>query len=74
MRYVEGEPAAAQLVQRAEDWEWSSLRCRLDGDEGNLLEPGPYRCPQTGGDSSTSTRPKHIAGVRTKPAKPGTPI
>jgi putative transposase len=45
MRYVEGNPLAAGLVRRAEDYKWSSLRIRVDGDEGQLLSDGPIELP-----------------------------
>lgn len=33
LRYVERNPLRANLVEKAEDWRWSSLWCRLYGDE-----------------------------------------
>ncbi len=33
LRYVEHNPLRADLVKRAEDWRWSSLSCRLAGDD-----------------------------------------
>lgn len=41
IRYVEANPLEAGLVKRAEDWRWSSLWLRLNGDPDGLLE----RCP-----------------------------
>jgi putative transposase len=43
LRYVERNPLRAGLVQRAEDWPWSSLGCRLAGGDVGLrrLHPGP---------------------------------
>lgn len=45
-RYVEGNPLRAGLVSRAEDWRWSSLWHRM---EGNLKSPPlsewPIECP-----------------------------
>lgn len=39
MRYVERNPLRTELVQQAEDWQWSSLRSRMDS-------PGTDRpCP-----------------------------
>jgi putative transposase len=63
MRYVEANPLTAHLVQRAEDWEWSSLRLRLDGDAGNLLVPGPVPLPENWTALVNETRPKHIAAA-----------
>ena len=44
-RYIESNPLAAGLVRRAEDWCWSSLRIRIDGDEDKLLARGPVALP-----------------------------
>jgi putative transposase len=44
IRYIERNPLEAGLVERAEDWQWSSLRERMRG-EGDLIEPGPWRLP-----------------------------
>ena len=38
VRYVERNALRAGLVERAEDWPWSSLRA---GDSGPALDPGP---------------------------------
>ena len=46
MQYVEGNPLAAGLVRRAEDWRWSSLRMRLEGDPLGLLSEGPVPLPE----------------------------
>ena len=47
LRYVERNPLRAGLVRRAENWPWSSLACRLAGDEVALrrLRPGPVALP-----------------------------
>jgi putative transposase len=45
IRYVEGNPLAAGLVTRAQDWEWSSLRLRVNADEAGLLAAGPIELP-----------------------------
>ena len=46
-RYVEANPLCAGLVQRAEDWEWSSL-VRTGPAEGiDILSPWPVRRPAT---------------------------
>ena len=46
-RYVERNPLRAGLVQRAEDWRWSSLRSRLNGQKPTpvLLCPWPIERP-----------------------------
>src|SRR5262249_50690343 len=47
LRYVERNPVRAGLVQRAEDWPWSSLACRLARGEAAFrrLHPGPLILP-----------------------------
>jgi putative transposase len=45
MRYVEGNPLAAGIVKRAEDWKWSSLWLRVRGEGGGLLVNGPIELP-----------------------------
>lgn len=45
VRYVEGNPLAAGLVTRAQDWEWSSLRLRVKGEDAGLLSKGPIELP-----------------------------
>jgi len=46
-RYVERNALRAHLVQRAEDWRWSSLWQRLHGDDqpSPLLSPWPLPVP-----------------------------
>lgn len=44
MRYVERNPLRAGLVDRAEDWPWSSLRARVDASN-DLLCPPPIELP-----------------------------
>jgi putative transposase len=41
LRYVERNPLRADLVTRAEDWTWSSLRWWLQEQRPALLAPGP---------------------------------
>jgi putative transposase len=45
LRYIEANPLRAGLVQRAEDWPWSSLHHWLHGDGLNLLDPWPIQRP-----------------------------
>ena len=40
-RYVAMNPVRARLVERAEDWPWSSVRAHLDGRDDGLVEVGP---------------------------------
>jgi putative transposase len=46
-RYVERNALSAGLVERAEDWRWSSLWVRLSGTEAqkSLLSPWPVSAP-----------------------------
>ena len=41
LRYVERNPLRAGLVERAEDWEWSSLACWERKDRPTFLHDGP---------------------------------
>jgi REP-associated tyrosine transposase len=47
LRYVERNPLRAGLVQRAEDWPWSSLACRRAGGEAaaRRLHTRPVAAP-----------------------------
>jgi putative transposase len=46
LRYVEANPLRANLVERAEDWPWSSLRQFVYGaDAGQLLDAWPIERP-----------------------------
>lgn len=36
VRYIENNPVRAQLVERAEDWKWSSARAHLNGERSIL--------------------------------------
>lgn len=44
-RYVESNPVAAGLTDRAEEWEWSSLRREGPAPGVNLLSPWPVPRP-----------------------------
>jgi putative transposase len=41
LRYVERNPLRANLVKRAEDWPWSSLRWWKEPTKLPFLDPGP---------------------------------
>lgn len=41
LRYIERNPLRADLVERAEDWRWSSLYELARGTPSPLLDPGP---------------------------------
>ncbi len=43
-RYVERNPFRAALVDRSEDWQWSSLSKRQN-DNSSFLSPWPVSCP-----------------------------
>ena len=45
VRYVERNPLRARLVERAQDWRWSSLWRRLNGDKESLLSTLPMDMP-----------------------------
>lgn len=47
LRYVERNPLRAGLVERAEDWPWSSLACRTAGGED--AEKRLHAWPEVGG-------------------------
>ena len=48
VRYVERNPVRAGLVERAEDWPWSSAAAHCAGDEDPLLSPAEMPWPLIG--------------------------
>jgi putative transposase len=44
-RYIERNPLRAALVERAENWPWSSLSRRQE-DDSSFLAPWPVICPE----------------------------
>ncbi len=46
IRYVERNPLTAGLVQAAEDWQWSSLRGRMQRSKDSLITPSPLTLPE----------------------------
>jgi len=44
LRYVEGNPVRANLVNEPESWRWSSFSLRM-GSENQLLDPLPVKLP-----------------------------
>jgi REP-associated tyrosine transposase len=46
LRYVERNPLRANLVERAEDWTWSSLAWREKGKRPAMLAKWPVTCPR----------------------------
>ena len=45
LRYIEANPLRANLVQRSQDWEWSSLKPTSAADPAGLLSDGPVPKP-----------------------------
>ena len=41
LRYVALNPVRARLVQRAEDWRWSSARAHLAGSDDHVVKVAP---------------------------------
>jgi putative transposase len=39
--YVAVNPVRARLVQRAEDWRWSSTRAHLAGEDNHVVKVAP---------------------------------
>jgi putative transposase len=46
LRYVERNPLRANLVERAEDWRWSSLAWRAKARRPAMLAKWPVPCPR----------------------------
>lgn len=46
LRYVERNPLRANLIDRAEDWMWSSLAWRAKGKRPEMLSTWPVDCPR----------------------------
>ena len=61
MRYVEANPFTAKYVERAQEWEWSSLHLRLNGDAEGLLSTGPTPLPENWVAYVNETTAKDIA-------------
>ena len=47
LRYVERNPLRANLVQRIQDWEWSSLKPTERSGSQGLLTDGPVAKPES---------------------------
>ena len=45
LRYVEANPLRARLAQRPDEWRWSSLQVREQGDRNGLLSEWPVLRP-----------------------------
>lgn len=46
LRYVERNPLRAKLVERAEQWPWSSLPLRSQRPQPTILAPSPVKLPR----------------------------
>jgi putative transposase len=57
LRYIERNPLRAGLVERAEDWPWSSLASGANGLRPGLLHPGPV--PRGAGWVTSVNAPMH---------------
>ena len=58
LRYVERNPVRASMVQRSQDWEWSSLKPTTRSNPAGLLHDGPIRKP--------AQWTRHVNGVETE--------
>lgn len=58
LRYVERNPLRANLVQRAQEWNWSSLSGKKDASPDGLLSAGPV--------AKGSQWTRHVNGVETE--------
>lgn len=63
MRYVEGNPLAAGLASRAQDWEWSSLHLRTRGEERGFLADPPIELPANWAAYVDENTPRHRRGA-----------
>jgi len=66
LRYVERNPVRAGLVERADQWRWSSLHAQAHRQVAQLLSPGPVPRPGNWLDLvNHSEPPADIARLRT---------
>jgi len=77
-RYVALNPVRARLVETADEWQWSSVRAHLAGQDDDLVEVAPLlgRCGDFasflgGPEDQQATRALRIAETTGRPA--GTP-
>ncbi len=65
LRYVERNALTARLVPRAEDWEWGSLRWRLNGCGPIRLTPSPVPLTATWSEYVNASQPAdELAAIR----------
>lgn len=73
LRYVERNPLRAGLVERAEQWRWSSLRHRGGGEGDRGLDAGPVTLPEGWADHVNAAETEaELAALRRSVVK-GTP-
>ena len=67
-RYVELNPVRAGLVERAEDWIWSSARAHLSGRPDGLTDPAPLldRWPNWRAMLDTSLADADLGAIRAR--------
>jgi putative transposase len=77
-RYVALNPVRARMVQRAEDWPWSSARAHLDGKNDGLVEVAPlldrygdFAAFLAGEEDQQATRVLRMAETTGRPAGAG---
>lgn len=58
LRYVERNPLRANMVERSQDWEWSSLKPTVRSGPAELMSDGPVLKP--------SQWTRHVNGVQTE--------
>ena len=65
-RYVALNPVRARLVERAEDWRWSSARAQLAGRDDEYVTTGPLhdRCGGRFADLLADEAPLALAALR----------
>lgn len=74
LRYVERNPLRAALVERAEQWRWSSLALRAQRPVPAILSPSPVQLPRNW--TATVNRPQteqEVAALRRSIAR-GAPL
>jgi putative transposase len=74
LRYVERNPLRAGLVERAEDWPWSSIAWRTKGMRPRMLSKWPIPCPSNWLEHVNSAQsPAELVSLRKSVAR-GTPF
>ena len=68
-RYVALNPVRARLVQRPQDWAWSSLRAHLDGRDDGLVTVAPLLERLGHVTALVDTEPEAVALARLRAAE-----